>query len=127
MIDLDNFKYINDNYGHGVGDKVLKTLGDSLKQAISDSNYVARLGGDEFCVYMVNMTKREELEAVVEKVIKVFQNNMRFLKLDHKTTLSIGIREYRGKSNMEFERLYEEADKALYLAKNSGKSQYKFY
>lgn len=127
MLDLDDFKYINDNYGHGVGDKVLATLGESLEQAIPNTNYVSRLGGDEFCIFMQNMTRKEELEQTVENLIEVFQNNMRFLKIESKTTLSIGIAVYKGKGNISFEKLYEDADKALYLAKNSGKGQYRFY
>ena len=127
MLDLDDFKYINDNYGHGVGDKVLATLGESLQQAIPDTNYVSRLGGDEFCIFMQNMIRRDELEKAVENLIDVFQNNIRFLKLESKTTLSIGIAVYKGKREISFEKLYEDADKALYLAKNSGKGQYKFY
>ena len=127
MLDLDDFKYINDNYGHGVGDKVLATLGESLQQAVPDMNYVSRLGGDEFRIFMQKMIKRDELEEAVENLIDIFQNNIRFLKLESKTTLSIGIAVYKGKGNISFEKLYEDADKALYLAKNSGKGQYKFY
>lgn len=127
MLDLDDFKYINDNYGHGVGDKVLATLGESLGLAIPDTNYVSRIGGDEFCIFMQNMTRKDELEQTVENLLEVFQNNIRFLKLESKTTLSIGIAVYKGKGNISFEKLYEDADKALYLAKNSGKGQYRFY
>lgn len=127
MLDMDNFKYINDTFGHGTGDKVLVTLGQSLKQAVSDSNYVARIGGDEFCIYLVNVIKRAELEEKVEALVNLFERNMKKLKLSAATTLSIGIATYYGKSEGRFENLYENADKALYLAKNSGKSQYQFY
>ncbi len=127
MVDLDNFKIINDRYGHGIGDKVLTVLGNSLKQAISEMHLISRIGGDEFCIYLVNVTRKSELQSIVENLEATFQDNMNSVKLDFQTTLSIGISVYKGKSSMEFEILYEEADKALYLAKNSGKSQYKFY
>lgn len=127
MLDMDNFKYVNDTFGHGMGDKVLTTLGKSLMQVIPVSHYVARLGGDEFCIYMVNMTRRKELEAILNQLNDVFQANMKFLNIDFKASLSIGIAEYSGKRAITFEQLYENADKALYLAKNSGKGQYRFF
>ena len=127
MLDMDNFKYVNDTFGHGMGDKVLTTLGKSLMQVIPVSHYVARLGGDEFCIYMVNMTRRKELEAILNQLNDVFQANMKLLNIDFKASLSIGIAEYSGKRAITFEQLYENADKALYLAKNSGKGQYRFF
>ena len=127
MMDMDNFKYINDNFGHGAGDKVLTTFGETLKTVISAENFVCRLGGDEFCIFLVNKTKKRELKQIAVQIIKVFHENMLKEELMFKASASIGIAVYNGKKDETFEHLYENADKALYLAKNSGKSQYRFY
>jgi diguanylate cyclase (GGDEF)-like protein len=127
MLDLDDFKDVNDNFGHGVGDKVLSTLGESITQVIAQTNFTARFGGDEFCIFLINQVSKKEIAVIMEQLNEAFQNNIRFLKLDIKTDLSIGIAVNNGKTRISFEELYENADKALYLAKNSGKGQYKFY
>lgn len=127
MLDMDNFKFINDTLGHGEGDRVLITLAETLKQTVSDSNYVARIGGDEFCIYLVNQMRKTEIEQLIKSLVMVFQNNIRDLKPKRTASLSIGIACYSGKYDIEFETLYENADKALYLAKKCGKSQYRFF
>ena len=127
MIDMDNFKYINDNYGHGTGDKVLIAVADSMKQVICSGNYVTRLGGDEFCAFICDKVKPEEVNEMTEDIVNAFQQILKTRNLNLCSTLSIGVAIYNGKEEVTFDELYENADKALYLAKNSGKSQCKFY
>lgn len=127
MIDMDNFKYINDNYGHGTGDKVLIAVADSLKQVICSGNYITRLGGDEFCAFICDKVKPEDVNIMTENIVSVFQQILKTRNLNLQSTLSIGVAVYNGKEEITFDELYENADKALYLAKNSGKSQCKFY
>lgn len=126
MMDMDNFKSINDNYGHGTGDKVLIALADAMKEVVSANHYIARLGGDEFCLFLCNTVNKKELEKITRNILTAFKKNVE----EHKElnpTISIGLAIYNGKKNKTFEELYENADKALYVAKNSGKSQYRFY
>ena len=127
MIDMDNFKYINDNYGHGTGDKVLIAVADSMKQVICSGNYITRLGGDEFCAFICDKVKPEEVNIMTEDIVNVFHQTLKTRNLNLHSTLSIGVAIYNGKEEITFDELYENADKALYLAKNSGKSQCKFY
>lgn len=127
MLDMDNFKTINDSYGHGVGDKVLIILGDSLKQVIGNENLICRLGGDEFSIFILDMISTEELGKVAEKILATFRENVNIKGLEFPVSLSLGIAIYDGKMPIKFDSLYEKADKALYLAKNSGKGQFKFY
>lgn len=127
MMDMDNFKYINDHYGHGTGDKVLIAVADSMRKVICSGNYVTRLGGDEFCAFICDKVKPEEMNAMTEEIVNVFQQILKTRNLNLESTLSIGVAIYNGKEEITFDELYENADKALYLAKNSGKSQCKFY
>jgi diguanylate cyclase (GGDEF)-like protein len=127
MIDMDNFKMVNDNYGHGTGDKVLIALADSLKQVMGSDNFVSRIGGDEFCIFIHSHIDENEMKKITERLEVKFHKNLEQRNLNLLSTLSVGIARYDGKGKISFEELYENADKALYLAKNSGKSQYKFY
>lgn len=127
MMDMDNFKYINDNYGHGMGDKVLIALADAMKEVIRGSQYISRLGGDEFCAFLCNVIDKRELQQITDELLEKFQKNIELQENDLRPTISIGLAIYDGKNDETFETLYENADKALYVAKNSGKSQYKFY
>lgn len=127
MMDMDNFKQINDNYGHGTGDRVLVAFGEAIEKVMSSGSYMSRLGGDEFCVYVYDTIEEEKLQVLVTKVIDTFHELLHTENLKVAPSVSIGIASYDGKEDKTFEELYENADKALYVAKNSGKSQYKFY
>lgn len=127
MLDMDNFKHVNDNFGHGMGDKMLSLFGNTLLEA-SESNYLtARLGGDEFCLYVMDVTEREALSNIASHISSRFMEKQLQEELPCKANCSIGICIYPGTHDETFEKLYEKADKALYLAKNSGKGQSRFY
>lgn len=127
MMDMDNFKYINDNYGHGTGDKVLIALADALREVLGTNHYISRLGGDEFCAFLCHTTEKSELKRITDEMLTVFQKNVEKQQPDLTATISIGLAIYNGKKDKTFEELYENADKALYVAKNCGKSQFRFY
>ncbi len=127
MIDMDNFKHINDQFGHGTGDKVLIALGEVLKSVINSGNYISRIGGDEFCSFICGQVDMQELERIANSIEKSFEEILKERALMVNASISIGIAIYDGVSESSFEKIYENADKALYLAKNSGKRQFKFY
>ncbi len=127
MIDLDNFKYVNDNYGHGMGDKVLSLFGETLREVLSEKHLLSRLGGDEFCIYVRDITEKEKMGDISKRIQTVFFEKQNKELLPCQVSCSIGIVMYYGTSDKTFEQLYENADKALYLAKNSGKEQWRFY
>lgn len=127
MLDMDNFKYANDNFGHGMGDKILRLFGETLTE-LSDSNFLStRLGGDEFCLYVMDQTSTKKFEEIANHIRNRFHEKQLQEKLPCHVSCSIGICVYPGTYDETFEKLYEKADKALYLAKNSGKSQNRLY
>lgn len=123
LIDVDEFKQINDGHGHSTGDYALKKVAKLLQEQFRANDYPARIGGDEFAVIMTDSTPRMK-EVIIKKLVairKVLQNP----EGDYpEITLSIGIA-----FSMEgmTEELYQKADKALYYVKEHGRNGYKFY
>lgn len=123
IIDVDKFKHINDDYGHEMGDKILKKVAKEIQDEFRGQDYVARIGGDEFAVIMTECT--EELKLVIQKKVEAINN-----RLTHpddglpEISLSIGI----AFSPKGFpEELYSMADKALYRVKENGRCGCRFY
>lgn len=123
MIDVDNFKTINDTYGHQVGDKILKHIADKLIQTVRSSDIVCRYGGDEFAIVCPNIDSLRGLQ-LAEQV----RNNveaMKFTAGDKKlnTTLSIGVSNYPDNDITCVSQFIAYADKAMYKAKRKGRNQ----
>ena len=123
MLDIDDFKEINDNHGHVVGDLVLKKLSHILSRIVGDSgNVAARFGGEEFVLFMVESTK-EELKTVAERIRKEAESIIvSFRRKQINFTVSMGAVVYP-QDGMEALDLVEKADKLLYKAKKSGKNK----
>ncbi len=117
ILDCDDFKGINDNYGHGVGDKVLIMVAHSLTEAMGAENIVLRLGGDEFAFYLTDCDCKLHLSSAVTKFFTILDSiHIPQLK-DRKVTVSVGAVLYDGKSDKTFDELYEIADHNLYESK----------
>lgn len=123
MIDIDNFKYVNDTYGHPTGDHVIFQTGLMLKRVFSDNALVGRIGGDEFCVFCYELTSPPQIEASVKQIDGTNLLTDRVMRI----TYSCGIIFCYGSKQLSFEELYSKADEALYKAKQRGKNQYCFY
>lgn len=121
MIDIDNFKNINDTYGHLVGDCILRDVGRILKENTREIDLDARYGGEEFSLVLPE-AEREEARLVGERIRKKVEENV-FSAYDEKlhVTISAGISTYPDDS-ADIKGLAEKADKALYAAKKSGKN-----
>lgn len=124
MFDIDDFKTINDHYGHPVGDQVIVQTGGILKQAFPPNALVGRIGGDEFCVYCFEVASAEELEQALELI---YGGRTTLTPEKIPVTYSCGIALCGGNDSGGFEELYKKADEALYQAKTKGKNQYCFY
>lgn len=126
MLDLDNFKDVNDTLGHDVGDTLLKAVAERLSVTLRKSDTVARFGGDEFVLIFPDMEVIEEAIQVVQKIIDRF--NKPFLIDTHQlvVTTSIGIAVYP-KDGMDEEILMKNADIAMYQAKQAGRARYQLY
>lgn len=122
MMDIDNFKSINDTYGHLVGDKAIKEIARTIKSSIRTIDVAARYGGEEFTVILPETSAKdaviiaERLRKNIEQIVIHPEDNMSF-----GLSISIGISEFPVSAE-EPEKLIECADKALYKAKNSGKN-----
>lgn len=130
MIDVDNFKTVNDTYGHTVGDHVLEAVGYVLKSITNYNVIPCRIGGDEFNIFVNDITDTANLSRLADSIIDNFRRTLTERKLPNEITMSIGIATtVKQDSNdmVTFEELYSNSDKALYLSKNSGKNQYHFY
>lgn len=122
MCDIDNFKEINDTYGHDVGDYVIKNIGSVLHENTRINDYVCRLGGDEFFIGFTNC----EYDFILERCEKIKKEINDRIKLpNHTVTISIGIA--LNKENESITSLMKKADEALYTSKNNGKNQVSFY
>ncbi|MDD2220657.1 MAG: diguanylate cyclase [Clostridia bacterium] len=123
MLDLDNFKQLNDKLGHLVGDKVLVDISQSLKTALRADDLIGRIGGDEFMILLKNLPRGEALEKRAERICLLLAKNFGGGLF---TSGSMGIAMYPH-DGCDFEDLYKKADLALYAAKKSGRNRFVFY
>ncbi|MFH1594055.1 MAG: sensor domain-containing diguanylate cyclase [Candidatus Omnitrophota bacterium] len=122
MIDLDQFKKCNDEFGHLVGDVVLKDIADIVKKNIREIDFVARYGGEEFCVLLPE-AKKESARNVAERIRKIIEGHtIRAYDESVKMTVSIGVSSFPSDSK-DPKSLIENADRALYAAKRKGRNR----
>jgi diguanylate cyclase (GGDEF)-like protein len=119
FIDIDNFKYYNDTFGHDVGDEVIKTVAECIKSSIRELDFAFRYGGDEFLVFIINQNK-DVLLKIANRIFNKINSieNEKFGKI----SVSIGIALYPDDSK-NLDEVIKMADKNLYIAKTSGKGQ----
>ncbi|MCR5482704.1 MAG: sensor domain-containing diguanylate cyclase [Clostridia bacterium] len=125
IIDLDDFKRVNDTFGHAGGDNLLISIAKTLSSTFRVSDIVSRIGGDEFAVLMKNNRGRESAEMKAQKILDECAKIMGNFGIPH-LSCSIGITIGQGRV-ANFMTLFNEADKALYEAKNQGKCRYVVY
>ncbi|OGF64043.1 MAG: hypothetical protein A2Y62_15350 [Candidatus Fischerbacteria bacterium RBG_13_37_8] len=123
IIDLDNFKQINDNYGHQTGDKVLIKVAKLMKEQLRACDVIGRYGGEEF-VIVLPYTDSKGSYILAERIRASLENNCFTIAKNTITlTLSAGINSYPEKNSHSLEHFIKEADEALYKAKKLGKNQ----
>jgi len=126
FIDLDRFKVINDTLGHDIGDEVLITVAGRLKDALRESDFISRWGGDEFVVILENLTTASEAAVVATNIIDTLKEPMDIKSHHLITTASIGISLYP-ENGEDANTLIKHADSAMYLAKDMGKNNFRYY
>ena len=125
FLDLDNFKLINDTFGHVRGDAALLEASDALKRIFRNADAVGRFGGDEFCVFVRGITRaalKERAEALLLELHKFIEHDGQSVEI----TTSIGIYLFDG-TEASYDVALHRADNAQYLAKQAGKNCYRFY
>ncbi len=121
MVDVDDFKQINDKQGHHAGDSIIKQVGEVLQLAVKDYGIAGRIGGDEFSVCLANIWDKETAIAIcsrIKEALKCSQEGVEY-------TISIGASRSGGRL-CSFDELYFEAEEALYFVKENGKNQVVF-
>ena len=126
VLDIDNFKKINDTMGHAFGDEVLRSLGLHIRAEFRATDIIGRTGGDEFTIFLCNMKEEAIIRAEANRVEKFFKGFRAGEYVKYSTTASIGAAIFP-QDGKDFETLYKAADKALYVAKKRGKNQLAFY
>ena len=126
ILDLDNFKMINDQLGHTAGDNALITFAKILTKAVREADIVCRLGGNEFIIFMREMTDRDSIINKVTYIITETKSEVSPTSLHRVVSASVGIAMAQ-QDGETFDELYQNADSALYYVKNNGKSGYFFY
>ncbi|TOG71634.1 GGDEF domain-containing protein [Vibrio parahaemolyticus] len=134
FLDIDNFKYINDTYGHDVGDQVLKAFATRLKKSIRNSDRktdkhdysIARFAGDEFVLMLYDVRSKQDLDGILDRIVNLFPKGYQNYDTYNELTMSVGAAIYKQDAN-DLSELTRCADKAMYAAKHTGKNQYAFY
>lgn len=125
MLDVDKFKAVNDTYGHPFGDKVLIEVANVLKENSRKSDLIGRLGGDEFCIFLCGISSKSQVERIAQAICEGVER----IATPHSAvgiSCSIGITMCQGKAK-SFDRIYHEADTALYYIKNNGRNSHAFF
>ncbi len=127
MIDLDNFKAINDNFGHAYGDDVLCNVYKTIKQHFRSHDFIARIGGDEFVAFTTDTLDQkvliEKAQSLCDDIKHTYSNNT---GIDITVSASIGITQAPN-DGITYSELFEKADQAMYKSKNKGKNMFTFY
>lgn len=118
LFDIDDFKKINDRYGHKVGDEVLKDIAKIMRNSVRSSDFIGRWGGEEFIIICVGANLQQAYE-IAEKVRKKIENHNFINNL--KITASFGVSE--SKDNLKYDDIFVRSDRALYEAKKTGKNK----
>ncbi|MBR5441368.1 MAG: sensor domain-containing diguanylate cyclase [Clostridia bacterium] len=130
LLDLDDFKKLNDTYGHQVGDNFLRSFTSKLSLRFGTNDVLGRIGGEEFVVYVSNTGDGEDIAVVAEKTARDILEVCRSVTLegvnDREFTCSVGIAMYPSDGS-SYTELYEKADNAMYSVKRSGKNNFAFY
>ncbi len=126
FLDLDNFKNINDNFGHQEGDRVLIEMANRLKKNLRNNDFVCRFGGDEFVILLEHIKTTEAISSIIEKLNKIFLTIFETDTYAHYLKCSMGIAIYPDDASTP-EQLLKKSDIAMYESKKKGKNRYTFY
>ncbi len=124
-IDLDNFKWVNDNLGHDAGDEVLQVVAKNLSASTRETDHVARVGGDEFNLLLLDVKDSSSTEMIIGKILNANNKKLHLRDHDYEIMLSIGVCIIPDDAS-DLDQAIKLADEAMYKAKKNGKNQFKF-
>ncbi len=126
LVDMDDFKLINDSFGHDAGDKLIKAVGDLLSRSLRRADTVARLGGDEFAIIVEGIDGSDDAISIADNLSTILEHNVRLDDQETFTGASIGIAIYPNDGD-DARTLLKNADTALFRAKENGRHCFQFY
>ncbi len=126
LLDLDEFKQVNDTLGHKAGDEVLIEVARRMRHCVRDGDLLCRQGGDEFVVLMINLERGEQAALVAHRLTKTFQEPIKVQYKEVIVTCSIGVA-VKDESTATSTDLLKNADIAMYRAKQNGRNQFRFF
>lgn len=124
MVDLDNFKMVNDNLGHYEGDQTLIEVAQILRGVCGKKDIIGRIGGDEFIVFLRKTVNKQVIEDKAEQIINALNQRARSASIKTTATIGISVAPYEGET---FTILWTNADSALYRMKRMGKNNFAFF
>ena len=126
-VDLDNFKNINDSYGHAIGDQVLKKSAEIIKSTMRPTDFVGRTGGDEFVVVLADDVATEAASQVAQRIVANLSEPLRVAGHTCQIGASVGLNTCINPNQHDLDQIIIDADRALYEAKTAGRGQYKTF
>jgi len=123
-LDLDGFKAVNDDHGHGTGDRLLVTLAQRMKECLREGDTVARLGGDEFVVVLTDLSSSTLCMSLVRRLIHAIDQPVEIEGQGLRVSSSVGVTFYPQKERVEADQLLRQADQAMYQAKLAGRNRF---
>lgn len=125
-LDLDNFKQINDMYGHWAGDSIIMGISNILREVYGNNARIGRMGGDEFAVFISDVKDRAQIQSQADEVLRRLRLQKEMIGMAEEPTASIGIA-FGPEDGRSFRELYHRADEALYQVKNEEKDSIAIY
>lgn len=126
LIDLDNFKFINNSFGYNKSELFLKEVKINISKIIKEENFIFRIGGDEFLIFLPNIKDKETVEEISKNIIEVFDKTYNIEGDSIYTTVSIGVALFPD-DGISFDIIFKNANEALGTAKSNGKYQYQLF
>jgi len=126
FLDLDGFKEVNDRYGHGIGDRVLKKIARRLEEQMRKSDSIARMGGDEFVILLADVHTTEDAQILLSRMLQVIKEPIEMDGLSISVGASIGATFFPD-DDSEIDMLIRHADTAMYRAKETGRNRITYY
>lgn len=126
FIDLDYFKHVNDTLGHTIGDQLLQSVSANLKSVFRQEDTISRLSGDEFTVLINDITDKQSVEKIIDKLLTTFSTPIKINNREIHQSISVGVSLYP-QDGQDVETLMKNADAAMYSVKEQGRQGYMFY
>ncbi len=126
LVDIDDFKLVNDSFGHDAGDKLIKAVGQLISKSLRRADTIARLGGDEFAVIVEGIEAPDDAISIADNLTTILEHNVRLDDQETYTSASIGIAVYPD-DGKDARTLLKNADTAMFRAKENGRHCFQFY